>query len=187
VPICIFRGSAISTNIHKQVSYKINNVRIEDGLDIYDLVRSCSSLDQNSNYLYLLLCSHFDKYTLTAKSNSNLIGFVSAYQHPKHIDTLFIWQIAVLPEYRKLGIASEMLARLIELASSDGLSYIEATVTPSNSASFNMFKKIANLYQTDLKKSVCFPKKLFINGHEEEILLRIGPIKTKRGERNENL
>ena len=136
----------------------------------------CPSLDNNSLYLYLLFCSHFDKYTLTAKSEGNLIGFVSAYQHPKHTDTLFIWQIAVLPKYRKLGIASEMVARLIELASWDSISYIEATVTPSNIASLNMFKKIAKLNKAELKQHVYFPKTLFVGGHEEEILLRIGPI-----------
>ena len=92
-----------------------------------------------------------------------------------------------MPEYREHGIAGEMVVRLIELAAGNDLSYIEATVTPSNLASLNMFKKIARLYKAELKKSVLFPEALFTDGHEQELLLRIGPIKCKGSEKNENL
>lgn len=172
---------------HSKLLYDLDNAKVEDGPAIHDLVGLCPSLDQNSRYLYLLLCSHFNKYTLTAKIYGSLISFVSAYKNPKLPDTLFIWQIAVSPSYRELGIASKMIEKLIQLASRNGLSYIEATVTPSNLASLNMFKKIADIYDAEIQQSVYFPDVLFTDGHEGEMLLRIGPIDNKGSEINENL
>ena len=101
----------------KELNFQINAARKEDGPDIHGLVCSCPALDQKSRYLYLLLCSHFNNYTLTAKIGNELIGFVSAYPHPHLYDTLFIWQIAVSPNYRKHGIAIKMIQKLIQLAS----------------------------------------------------------------------
>jgi len=172
---------------HSKLFYNVDNAGVEDGPDIHNLVGLCPSLDQNSRYFYLLLCSHFNRYTLAAKKGKELIGFVSAYHHPKLVNTLFIWQIAVAPRYREIGIANEMVKRLIQLATRDGLSYIEATVTPSNLASLNMFKKIVNIYKTGFQQSVCFPTSLFADGHEREMLLRIGPINNKGSESDENL
>ncbi|MFC1866373.1 diaminobutyrate acetyltransferase, partial [Chloroflexota bacterium] len=164
-------------NNNNKLTLQIISARKEDGPDIHKLVSSCPALDQNSSYLYLLLCSHFNKYTLTARIGSELIGFVSAYPHPHLSSTIFIWQIAISPNYRKHGIAIKMIRSLIQLALENDLTYIEATVTPSNFASLNMFKKIADIYAAEIQKSVYFPDTLFTDGHEDELLLRIGPIK----------
>jgi len=172
----------------KNTAFNITNTKKEDGPAVYEIAKSSSSLDLNSRYCYLLLCLHFNKFCLIAKSDEEAVGFVLAYQHPHCADTLFIWQIAVDPRFQNLGIGTGLLKRLVLLAAENGLNYIETTITPSNKASYAIFKKISGEYSADCQESVYFPRNLFEGDHEEERLLRIGPIeKPKEGESNENI
>ncbi len=159
----------------------INTATIKDAPAIHQLVMECKTLDLNSRYLYLLLCTHFDSYTLTAKTpGGSLAGFVSSYPHPKMKNTLFIWQVGVSSNHRKQGIASRLLNTLISNAVLSNIKYIEATVTPSNRASFNLFVKIANNLQAKLHSEPLFEKSLLPENHEEEWLIRIGPIQKQK-------
>jgi L-2,4-diaminobutyric acid acetyltransferase len=164
-----------------------NSATIEDAPAMHQLVGSCNSLDVNSRYLYLLLCTHFSEYTLTAKTgNGKLVGFVSSYPHPKDHQTLFIWQVGVCQKFRKHGIGSQLVNSVVSSAVKSGINYIEATFTPSNHASMNMFKKIAREMKTGTETLLYFPKELLPPNHEEEWLIRIGPI--NKGEyTNENI
>jgi L-2,4-diaminobutyric acid acetyltransferase len=161
----------------KKTAFNITNTKKEDGLAVHDIVKKCSSLDLNSRYCYLLLCSHFGKYCLIAKNGKETVGFVSAYPHPHYSDTLFIWQIAVDPRFQNQGIGTALLEQLVLLSAENGLKYIETTITPSNKASYALFKKISEEYNADCRESVYFPRNLFEGDHDEERLLRIGPIK----------
>lgn len=164
---------------NKNTAFSITNTRKEDGPAVYEIAKKSGSLDLNSRYCYLLLCTHFDKFCLIARAGKEAVGFVSAYPHPHYTGTLFVWQIAVDPGFQNLGIGFGLLQRLIQLAAENGLSYIETTITPSNKASFALFKKISEEYGADCQQSIYFPRNLFNGDHEEERLLRIGPIKIK--------
>ena len=163
--------------IEEKSFIRISTTKRDDGPSVHNLVNLCPPLDRNSRYLYLLVCTHFDRYSMTAKGGDDLMGFVSAYRHPAYDNTIFIWQVAVAPAYRKHGIASRILYEVILRAIQDGLTYLETTVTPSNTASFNMFKKIADTFNAGLQQSICFSSELLGDNHEEEMLLRIGPLK----------
>ncbi len=148
-----------------------------DGPAVYLIAKKCPSLDLNSRYCYLLLCAQFDKYCLIAEAGDKIIGFVSAYPHPHHNDTLFVWQIGVDPDFRNLGVGSALLESLVSLALKNGMTYIETTITPSNKASRAVFRKITEAYNTNCIESDYFPVSLLGEEHEEERLLRIGPLK----------
>lgn len=171
-----------------------NEIRIEilppelnDAQDIYRLVCSCNELDKNSSYLYLLLCSHFKDYTLTAKTHDGqLAGFVSAYVIPNSPHTLFIWQVAVKAKYRKYSIGSRLVTQLIGMAIEKGMHRVEATVALSNNASLNMFKRVASAFDCDLTLHKHFTKELFPQDHDEEYLVRI-ELKRKKENDDENI
>ena len=160
-------------------SFCIRNTVKSDGPAVYEIVRSCTSLDLNSRYCYLLLCSQFDKYCLIAEAGKKTIGFVSAYPHPHHTDTLFVWQIGVSPEFHNMGVGTGLLEHLVPLAVENSLNYIETTITPSNKASRAIFRKITEAYTTNCIESDYFPVSILGENHEEERLLRIGPLKEK--------
>jgi L-2,4-diaminobutyric acid acetyltransferase len=171
----------------KKFNIEIVMAETSDGPAVHEIVKKSRMLDVNSRYCYLLLCSHFKKYCLVAKADGEVVGFVMAYQPPMQIDTIFVWQIAVDDCFRKLGIATRILEELLRLAGESGLNYLETTVTPSNEASLALFEGIALRYDTECRKTLLFPVDLFENGHEEEILFRVGPIKATGGKNDENI
>lgn len=144
---------------------------------MWALARDSSALDLNSPYHYLTLSHAFPDTCLVAKSGAAVVGFVTGLRPPQAPDTLFIWQITVSHAHRKQGVAHEMLRALLSRLVDDGVSHLEATVTPSNVASQRMFRSFAERLRAPCEESLLFPSDLFPGGtHEEERLLRIGPF-----------
>lgn len=150
-----------------------------DGPLIHQLVKDCAPLDLNSVYLYLLLASHFRGTCLVAETDGKrrMAGFVSAYYRPDEPDTLFVWQIAVHPDFRGRGIARGLLRELLAaLYQKAPPVYLELSVNPSNKASRTLFESLAKNLETGISERELFPERLLGEGHEAEILLRIGPL-----------
>ena len=169
------------TTDSRSIAISIHQAATGDGAAIHALVKACPPLDLNSRYCYLLLCQQFSRYCLMAKGEGKLAGFVSAYRHPEKGDTLFVWQIAVGKDFRGRGVAGAMLQELVRRATDDGLTYIETTVTPSNEASMALFEGLAETHKAQCQKSEYFSTELLGEGHEKEMLLRIGPLQAKEG------
>ncbi|MBP1946545.1 diaminobutyrate acetyltransferase [Methanobacterium petrolearium] len=155
----------------------IRKPQIKDGNRIFHLVKECKPLDINSLYYYLLICAHFDQTSVITELDSEIIGYISAYINPHQKNTLFIWQVAVHPDMRGQGLAIKMMKDILEREEIKSVEFIETTVTPSNQASMSLFGKIASKLDTNLQKSSFFTSDLFgESNHEEELLLRIGPL-----------
>jgi len=136
-----------------------------------------STLDSNSPYAYLMLARYFAETCVLAERDGELGGFVSAFIPPEQPDALFVWQVGVGPLARGRGLATQLVAAALARKVDEGVRFVEATVTPSNSASLALFRGIAAKLGTRCKEAPCFAADLFPgNGHEEELLLRIGPF-----------
>lgn len=150
----------------------------EDGNQLWEITKRSGTLDLNSPYHYLLMCRHFTASSVVAEVNGRIAGFVTAYIPPENSDTLFVWQVAVDKKFRGQGLARKMLAFAFQHAPQRPLSYLEATITPSNSASINLFTATAQ----DLDAPFAFNETFFSQkdfgsaAHECEKLFRIGPI-----------
>ena len=173
------RLPAIVMKDETKSDFNIRNTVKSDGPAVYLIAEKCPPLDLNSRYCYLLLCTQFDKYCLVAEVSNKIIGFVSAYPHPHHTDTLFVWQIGVDPDFHGRGIGSALLEHLIPPAIKNGLIYLETTITPSNKSSRSLFGKLTKAYNTGSTESDYFPASLLGEGHEAEQLLKMGPFKEK--------
>lgn len=151
---------------------------IKDGAKIGELVRNCPPLELNSCYSYILICAHFrDTCVVARDAKGEVVGFLSAYCPPQVMDVIFIWQVAVRSDMRGQGIATGMIKNLLKRKNLNDISYVETTVTPSNKQSYNLFHSIAKKFGGGFSERVLFPGSLFGNAdHEDEILLRIGPI-----------
>jgi L-2,4-diaminobutyric acid acetyltransferase len=159
---------------------EISQPSLEDGARIEEVARACRPMDGNSVYAYLLLCSHFSKTCVVAKRSGNLLGFISAYLKPAANDTLFIWQIAVLPSARQQGVAVAMLRHLLRRTNLRHIRHIEATASPSNKALRKLFTGLSQELDTSCEMKMEFSRNLFQdNEHEDEYLYRIGPINLK--------
>lgn len=148
---------------------------VEDGAAMWELVNR-STLDQNSAYKYIMMCEFFAETCVVAKEGDTLVGFITAFIPPERQDAVFVWQIGVDASQRGKGLASKMLQELIE-RQNKAISYVEATITPSNEASQALFRRLARTYQTRCEVTECFSEDLFPGDHhEKELSFRIGPI-----------
>lgn len=157
---------------------------LADAQAMWSLVRA-STLDDNSPYAYLMLARYHAGTCAVAERDGALVGFVSAFVPPAQPDTLFVWQVGVSEQARGTGLATRLIASLLERDGTAQLRYLEATVTPSNIASLTLFRRLAERLGARCRESRCFPSHLFPGGggrqhHEEELLLRIGPFTPPR-------
>lgn len=155
-----------------------------DGAQVWELVERTPSLDANSPYAYLLLCSHFaDTGLIACRSveggGEELVGFVLGYVRPDEGGTAFVWQVAVDERLRGCGLGGRLLdGWFARCARRFDVRILEATVTPSNRASRSAFASFARRHRARLVERVAFPPEVFPDDrpHETELAIRIGPI-----------
>lgn len=153
--------------------------RPEDGKAVWELIRDSHPLDLNSPYAYLLLCHHFAATSMVAHRAGELVGFVGAYEPPNSPGALFVWQIAVRASERGTGLGTRLLDEIVEQRR---YHFLEATVTPSNASSWKLFRGYARKRHARVTEQPLFPSNYFPGpSHEEEVLIRIGPLQSKEG------
>lgn len=177
-------GIIINLNEKPQTNGKIDirQPNMQDGKNIWDLVNKTDVLDLNSSYSYIMWCDKFADSSIVAYKNDELVGFIKGFVHESQgKQVLFIWQIAVVESVRGEGLGTKMIQAVLEHTK---VEYLEATVTPSNTASNNLFKGIAEKFNATYQlneyiKSDDFPS---VEDEEEEKLYHIGPIKILKKE-----
>lgn len=162
-----------------QTEFNLREPELHDGARIWRLVEESEQLEANSPYSYLLFCTHFRNTAIVAEMENELVGFVTAYLLPDQPDTLFVWQIGVDQRAQGKGLASAMLLQLLLRERCKEVEYLEATITPSNEPSQRLFRSVAKKFKTQCKEEPFFPRECFPgDDHEEEMLFRIGPLRT---------
>lgn len=144
-----------------------------DGQALWQLADDVG-LDLNSPYFYVLWGDRFaDTSTVAETGTGEAVGFVAGLRVPADPGTLFVWQIGVAGAARRTGLGGRMLD---ELLARTGARWLEATVTPDNAASAALFTGVAERHDAELIVSSAYGEDLFPEGHEAELLYRIGPF-----------
>lgn len=150
----------------------------EDGGKVFAFIKACGSLDLNSPYCYLLQCAHFSATSIVAEQDGQIVGFASGYRPPIQPDALFIWQIGVSPLCRGQGVGKALARKILARPENTDIAYLEASITPSNDRSRSLFTSLAKEYGAPYQERLFFGANHFAPvEHEEEMLIRIGPIK----------
>ncbi|MDC8004286.1 diaminobutyrate acetyltransferase [Aureisphaera galaxeae] len=150
--------------------------RPSDAANIHHLVSASGVLDINSTYCYMLMGAHYAQTCTVVEDGEKMIGALCGYIPPEKEDTLFVWQITTDKQYRRLGVAEAMIESIIARLSPTA-KFLEATVCPGNQGSLAFFEAFAAKRSTTVVKSLLFPASLFREAsHEDEYLLRIGPL-----------
>lgn len=176
------RKADITEVTEPPVAVEIRHASIPDAAKIWQLVCNCDVLDANSCYAYLLICRDFSATSLVAFTQNELLGFVAAYVPPSRPDVVFVWQIGTAPAARKRGVAKTLLRSLLRTPACRHVRFLEATVTPSNTASARLFRSIADELKVEFHLAPGFHSDDFGSSedgtvqHEPEDLVRIGPI-----------
>jgi L-2,4-diaminobutyric acid acetyltransferase len=153
---------------------------LNDARELARLVAGCPPLDVNSEYAYLLLCTHFSKTCMLALEGSRIVGCVTGYVRPDLPQRLFVWQVAVEEGYRQHGVAGKMLNALLTTLSGRDLRVLETTISPSNLPSRRLFSRLARELGAEVSESMLFPSDVFGEQHEAEALITIAPLPASR-------
>lgn len=151
------------------------NPSIEDAAEMWNIANE-TSLDLNSSYSYLMMAELFSETCLVVEDNDKIVAFTTAFEFKKSPDTLFVWQIAVLPKYRKEKLAQRMLQKLVKSTKSK---YIQATIEEANIASFSLFESLANKFEAKFQRQQGFDEDHFPDDHNSETMIKVGPIKNE--------
>jgi len=150
-----------------------------DGKYLWAIAKETGVLDLNSTYSYNLIATHFSETSAVTFIDDKPVGFLSAYLIPKSPHTLFIWQVGILPQYQGKGIAIKMIKDVLIRKSCQKVTSIHTTITPSNHSSIKLFQKVSQWLNADLNSSSYYSTTDFMDTHEEEDLITIGPFTTK--------
>ncbi|WP_078888752.1 diaminobutyrate acetyltransferase [Streptomyces sclerotialus] len=159
--------------------FKLDAPRVEDGAAIWRIARDSRTLDLNSSYSYLLWCRDFAATSVVARDAAGApAAFITGYLRPARPETLVVWQVAVDDAHRGRGLAAALLDGLAgRVAQEQGVTRLETTISPDNTASNRLFASFAERHQASVEREVLFDAGLFPEeGHEPEVLHRIGPF-----------
>ncbi|SLN69775.1 L-2,4-diaminobutyric acid acetyltransferase [Roseivivax jejudonensis] len=146
----------------------------EDGADIWELIRSCKPLDENSMYCNLLQSDHFKDTCVVAEKDGDIVGWISAYVTPNDPETVFVWQVAVSEKARGMGLGSRMLQSLMAREETEGVKRMQTTITLDNDASWALFRKFADRSNADLTSDAHFTRDTHFAGeHATEHMVTI--------------
>ncbi|MFD9004021.1 diaminobutyrate acetyltransferase [Streptomyces sp. NPDC059582] len=162
-----------------QADLQIDRPSVTDGAALWRIAKDSGTLDLNSSYSYLLWCRDFAGTSAVARGEDGRpVGFVTGYVRPERPRTLLVWQVAVDPAYRGRGLAASMLDGLTaRIAAEHGVTSVETTITPGNTASERLFTSYAARHGASVSREVLFDAGLFPDGpHDPEVLYRIGPL-----------
>ena len=162
-----------------QADLQINRPEVADGAALWRMARDSKVLDLNSSYSYLLWCRDFAATSAVARDeHGEPVGFVTGYVRPDRPDTLLVWQVAVDETHRGRGLAAALLDGLVARTTAEqGLTRLETTISPGNTASERLFTSFAERHGARLEREVLFDTGAFPDGpHDPEVLYRIGPL-----------
>ncbi|MFI1360012.1 diaminobutyrate acetyltransferase [Streptomyces sp. NPDC020898] len=164
---------------------QIDRPDVADGAALWRIARDSKVLDLNSSYSYLLWCRDFAATSVVARdAEGGPVGFVTGYVRPDRPHTLLVWQVAVDAGHQGRGLAAAMLDGLARrVAAEQGITAVETTITPGNTASERLFTSFAQRHGATVEREVLFDAGLFPKdsvgqegAHDPEVLYRIGPL-----------
>ncbi len=164
-----------SENVAPEPGLRFRTPSPSDGRALWELAGEVG-LDLNSPYAYVLWGEHFAATSLVAERDGAAVGFVTGFHPPELPDTLFVWQIGVAAAARRTGLGARMLDHLLERT---GARFLDATVTPDNTASAALFRSVATRHDAEVVEAPLFGAELFPEGHEAEVRFRIGPLPSR--------
>ena len=137
-----------------------------DGSDIWALIKACKPLDENSMYCNLIQADHFRDTCVVAELDGEIVGWISGHMIPND-DAYFVWQVAVSPKARGLGLGGKMLMHLVNRDECAEADVLKTTITEDNDASWGLFRSFARKIGGELTDEPHFHEEDHFDGHHD--------------------
>ncbi len=129
---------------------------LEEYLDeIALLERTCFSTPWSKDLLASEIYNNNSNFLVAVDESNRVLGYVGL----KFImDEGYITNIAVFPQYRNNGVASELLKKIIEFGDSKNLKFISLEVRKSNVYAISLYKYQGFIFAGERKNFYSNPK-----------------------------
>ncbi|MDF1735926.1 MAG: diaminobutyrate acetyltransferase [Minwuia sp.] len=137
-----------------------------DGPAIWALVKECAPLDENSMYCNLIQAEHFRDTCVVADLDGDIVGWISGHMIPND-DAFFVWQVAVSPRARGLGLGKKMLMHLLQRDACADAAELKTTITEDNEASWALFRSLARTAGGKIRDKPHFEEDIHFEGQQD--------------------
>lgn len=129
-----------------------------------EIERDCFSKPWSENALKAEL-SNETSFFFVAEKNETVCGYIGSHIV---LDECYIANVAVLPDFRKSGVASALIEALLEKATEKDCLFVSLEVRKSNSAAISLYNKFGfslcgerkNFYSEPTENAYIMTKKL---------------------------
>ena len=157
----------------KQDALVLRKPESTDGAAIWELVRACKPLDENSMYCNIVQAEHFRDTCVVAELDGDVVGWISGHMIPGQ-EAFFVWQVAVSSKARGLGLGRKMLTHLVNRDECADAKELKTTITEDNDASWGLFRSFARNIGGELTDEPHYVKDIHFDGqHDTEHMVTI--------------
>ena len=125
------------------MGYKLRNVDVDDKLKIADVAEKCAPWIRNSvvgTYEFLARC--FRRYFFVIEDeNGDLLGFIVGFPNIDVEGEFWLYQVAILPEFRRNDLGSILFDALKKKVVEDGYKVMKSHYRFDNEKSKNLHAK----------------------------------------------
>lgn len=116
---------------------KIEKMTFDDLEEVYEIDKESFPIPWSKTSFEEELKNILSTY-LTAKIDGKVVGYIGSWMI---IDECHITNIAILPSYRRKGIASKLVKELINYCNENGISYMLLEVRTNNVPAQKLYEK----------------------------------------------
>lgn len=122
-------------------NYKIDNITVNDIPEIRKCISKCNPLDMHTPYTYWVIANFFSECSFKISYDNKIIGCITSIKSFNNV--FFIWQIAVLPDFRKMGLAQILIDTVVEVIKKQNIYSLYVSIDTNNIESMHSFGKYA--------------------------------------------
>ncbi|WP_313344895.1 ribosomal protein S18-alanine N-acetyltransferase [Sedimentibacter sp.] len=142
----------------------VRGIRRDDLDQITEIEKTCFSLPW-SKESYERELENKLAYYQCAEENEVILGYMGMW---RILDECHITNVAVLPQYRKKGVATHLINKMIEICKCSEITQMTLEVRESNIPAINLYKKFGFLeagkrpryYQVPIEDAIIMWKKI---------------------------
>ena len=140
---------------------KIVKVSEQDISELVKIEKQCFSVPWSENSFKTAFEDSYSQFFVAKTQLTDCtVGFSGMYIAAKAEG--YVYNIAVIPEYRKRGIGTELMRSLLEYSDKNKLEYLSLEVRESNSAAISVYKNLGfkkigvrkNFYELPVENAV---------------------------------
>lgn len=127
---------------------KVREIKESDYIILRKIANDCKVLDLHTSYTYWVICKFFGDNSFIIEYDGIIVGYIMCLYCK---DTLFIWQIGIIDNYRKKGLSQKLIKEVFKKAIDNKFNRVLITIDENNKDSFFAFSNFCN--KNNLKMS----------------------------------